>query len=224
MLRLCLRDVIVNKYIWLVTLPFYLVYGAIFFRTNVGFLLIHVLFSLGLVIGMLAVEEMNGTDRLFCSLPLKRATIVAARYLSSFLIGLFVLALFLLYGSFLDSTMNGAALDFGPVKARSAAVSYLIFLTLAFSLYFPFYFRFGTAKGAFYFSAFIFCVVGPLVIPLGCDRDFWRAPGMALIPLIEHAFQSMSITLLLTLLLLFLTGIVFVSMSLSISFYQKREF
>lgn len=86
-----------------------------------------------LVRNALVLDDQNNIDTLFCSLPVKRSTLVMARYLSSWITILGVIGLIALM------------LLFHPEKKPSFKDMFLIFsyLTLFFAVFFPFYYRFG---------------------------------------------------------------------------------
>ena len=86
-----------------------------------------------LVRNALVLDDQNNIDTLFCSLPVKRSTLVMARYLSSWITILVVIGLIVLMTLFY------------PEKSPAFKDMFLTFfyLTLFFAVFFPFYYRFG---------------------------------------------------------------------------------
>ena len=108
-----------------------------------------------LVLGACAYEEKNNSEVILNSLPLKRADIVRARYLSSFVS---VFLAFVIIGV-LGALMKGVGL---PIPLRyvriSDVIAVIVSLSLLCSLYFPVYFRYGYIKSRF-FNLILFLLV-----------------------------------------------------------------
>ncbi len=98
------------------------------------FTMMAVIMSVILIRNSMVTDDKNKTDQLFCSLPLKRSTIVFARYLGAFLAVVTVTAVM-----FLISTLHGK----GVMDFESAYITVYMVLMFFFA-FFPFYFRFGT--------------------------------------------------------------------------------
>lgn len=133
MFRLVLKDFYLfkgmNKLVslWLLFILFRLNDSTIFAVTTV-------LAAAMLVRNALILDDKHDVNSLFCSLPLRRSTIVQARYLSSLLIILSVIGLVFLISLFY------------PQKTMGFKDIFLVFfyLVLFFAVFFPFYYKFGS--------------------------------------------------------------------------------
>jgi len=226
MLRLCRKDFIACRWFWLLALVVYFLYGVISIKQDVAFMAVGVALLLGLVALTLVVEDRYRTEVLFCSLPLKRSTIVRSRYLLSGFLVLFGGLIVFGYRHFLYSLDKVKALSTNPFLHLTLE-ELLGFVTLAaflICLFYPLYFRYGLGKGAFLFTVIL---LGLLITTIGITAllSSWFDTG--------DLFTLRSIAKVKDLLgpPLFLLGavalnlaIVFFSIRLSIRFYDQRDF
>lgn len=159
MLNLILKDLRVQKNkllsflaITLFNMWFVLVYepeGDAFLKMCIGLM--------AFLVAFLTVDEVkNKSSILSYSLPVKRATIVVARYFSSFLIVVVGLQLWFVYALILDILFPGAGIDLGEVASIRVIGYYLVILSLFISLFYPPLFRLGTLKGLLVSVAVLF--------------------------------------------------------------------
>jgi len=171
-----------------------------------------------LVVGACAYEEKNNSEVILNSLPLKRAVIVRARYLSSFV---FVCLAFVIIGT-LGALMKGLGL---PIPVRyvriSDVIAVAISLSLLTSLYFPVYFRYGYIKSRF-FNLIMFLLV--FFVP-GLGLSFLK--GGSNNETLDQVMDKLAVApdwLIGIALVVVVMIIMFVSMRLSTWIYEKREF
>jgi hypothetical protein len=128
------------------SLPLSLLAGMIFlFRHTVVFPLV----TLGLlyISSVSKTEEKSRTDVLYCSLPVKKSTIVYSRYLAAFFIFVGVVAVCFPVFSIIESLdLPGRTVIFPPISAQQL-FTVTIFVALFVSGFFPFYFKYGYMKG-----------------------------------------------------------------------------
>lgn len=127
-------------------LPVSLVAGLIFLGTHtVVFPL--VTFTLIYISSVSKTEEKSRTDVLYCSLPVKKSTIVYSRYLAAFFIFVGVVAVCFPVFSIIESLdLPGRTVVF-PVISAQQLFTVTIFVVLFVSVFFPFFFKYGHMKG-----------------------------------------------------------------------------
>jgi len=197
----------------LIIKDFYLLRGAMFTWTvaYVIFILINsssaflgfvpVFMVFFLLASALALDDRNNLEPLFCSLPLKRRTMVVARYAFSFLIMSVGLLLSLL------------ASHVVPGRPLSARAVFLTFSGAVFflALFFPLNYRFG-----FRLENEPFKILGTLLAI--------AAVLFGLVTLILRAgIDFRRIRYLELYLALILAGVVAISLLLSVAFFRRRE-
>jgi ABC-2 type transport system permease protein len=92
-------------------------------------------------------EEKNRTDVLYCSLPVRKSTIVYSRYLAASFTFVGVITVCFLVFSIIESfNFPGHTLIFPPISVQQF-FSAAIFVALFISVFFPFYFKYGYMKG-----------------------------------------------------------------------------
>lgn len=204
MFRLILKDF----YLLRRTLPFIGIWLAFVTISNVTsksepdpvLAFIPIFLSFILIGNAIALDEKYKLEYLYCSLPLKRTTIVYAKYLSTLLI---ILAGIIL--SFL------AGLLF-PKQLLTPGVSFfvLFFFSLFFSVILPFSYKFGIQlEGDPGKLALVFLFI---------------VSAIAVVTFIIVYFNINIFKIKIIYLSLFLAAFVFVSVKLSVVFYNKRDF
>ncbi len=153
MLRLVWKDAMAARTLLLVGLPLYLFQIATFAAFGPGFLLGAFAFTSLLAFGSIAMEELQGTEPLWCSLPLGRAQVVGARYLTAIAGSVLGLAISWSAGQAvtrLISLPNRGASPFVSLATHAVLLALLLFVA---AFFLPFYFRFGAGRGLVWFSA-----------------------------------------------------------------------
>jgi hypothetical protein len=181
-------------------LAIYLV--VVLFRTSTPYGIMAVFLSVVFIRHSMVLDDKYKTDSLYCSLPLKRSTIVFSRYLSALLVILAVTAFI-----FILSFFHGK-----DIMTYKAAFLILFYLVLFFSVFFPFYFRFGTQMRtdlgyisiAVLILFFVIVLIGSAIYSL--EVDILKIPNIII-------YASLVMILFVS-----------VSVMLSLKIYSKREF
>lgn len=138
------KDWMTGRLFVLVLLPFYLFYGLAAHLAAGVFLLFHILLAILLIVGQLAVEEKYRSAEWICALPVRRNSLVAARYLSALVIMALLFALYCGYGALLQWLIPRPQLITGVAGIALYWPWPMIFVALLF----PLYFRYGLSGGA----------------------------------------------------------------------------
>jgi hypothetical protein len=128
------------------SLPVFLFVGMIFLvEHTVVFPL--VLLGFLYISSVSKTEEKSRTDVLYCSLPVKKSTIVYSRYLAALFTFVGVVAVCFLVFSIIESLdFPGRTVIFPPISAQQL-FTVTIFVALFVSGFFPLYFKYGYMKG-----------------------------------------------------------------------------
>jgi len=185
MLRLVWKDVVVAGWVLLAALPLYAIQLAGAVAIPPVALLLTVVFTALFAFGSIVLEEIQGTETLWCSLPLSRADLVRGRYAATAL-GI-VLGLVSSWGitRFASGLVfGGSRAEAGPLGSGAYLVLLALFLFLG-SLFLPCYFRFGAGRGLFVFGAVLFgllvlCTALGSVIPRSAVRALLSEHGSSL--------------------------------------------
>jgi hypothetical protein len=195
------------------------------------FVMVTLLSSALLAFGPVGIEELQGTEALWCSLPVSRLDVVLARYLTT-LIGTAV-------GLGTSRLVGGLAFGWVSRDPQGATVhldarvyaSLFFLITGAAGLYLPCYFRWGGGKGLQVFSMVVLglvlagaaggAVLAALVDGLPSPADL-NDPDPALVAAVKAWLDRWSgpIAIALTLVALVATC---ASATLSAWLYQKRD-
>jgi hypothetical protein len=241
MLKLCLKDCLASRWLWLLALLAFVLYAASPLGwISLAYMLLGGLLVLGCLLITAAIEDKFKTETLVASLPVRRATIVAGRYL---LAGLLTLVC--------GAAVFGALVPLSRLVGRESrmlmnprlmlsvdgAAGYLLFVVLLVAFFLPFYFGLGLGKGSAFFagalmalSAVLYGVErlwvgrsggrpGPEIFNLGPGQDI----GGAFIRLIGAFRAGLSNGLFALAVLTILAAASVLSFSLSAYLYEKRE-
>ena len=231
-----LKDLRVARRWLLIITPFYLVYAATFFRITTLYLMVNMLNTFLLAMGVTIIDDYHKAHTLLCSMPVRRRTLVAARYSSSILILILGMGACFAYGLLLDRfvTIDYGSFDLSLVG--NAIVPYLAVTVFLLCLFFPFYFRFGILKGAIVFTisvtALIVLSVGSvsLLKAIGIEsvgtwgQSISQSRGMAIFSIVSRMRDEMGLPLFVPLVGVFLGAVLTISVLLSVRYYEKREF
>ena len=238
MLRLVKNYFIANRTVlaW-TSLPLFLLAGLIFLSDHT------VIFPLG-ALGILYIlsfsktEEKNRSNILYCSLPIKKSTIVYSSYLAVLFILWGVITVCFLVFSIIESLdLPGRTVTFSPISIQQL-FTVTIFIALFASGFFPFYFKYGYMKGQFLgaaalilvsiaFLGFLYIVVslsGKTTI-LDAVMAKTELPWLSLFSIgvfaqAENIMGKLSLQALIGIVTVIL---VFVSIRVSVKFYMKRD-
>jgi len=183
--------------------------------------------GIGVMLGTLfisypfAIGEKSNLDALYVILSVNRKTVVLGRYLFAFLLNLcavafsFVFAMFGVFGTRLaDSFQNGGGGSLSLILVMTAL------LLLIQSIQLPIFFKFGYTKAKFLgiLPFVVFMVVYGTVTSLAKENGIVAELSASLAGILSNG-------VLMTALAVFVLALaVYVSYSLSVAFYSKREF
>jgi ABC-type transport system involved in multi-copper enzyme maturation permease subunit len=160
MRNLLWKDLVVGKWFWVAAIPIYL--GQLVAMSDIppAYVLLTLIGTSFFAVVSLVVEEMQGTEVLWLSLPVSRSRLVYARYAA--------VALGVAFGLGASWAVAAAVARWlGPDAAVATQLGWLAYISLGFvplmgtALFLPCYFRFGAGRGLQVFSAL---VVGILLL------------------------------------------------------------
>ena len=204
MFKLILKDF----YLLRRTIPFIGIWLALVTISNVTYksepdpvlAFIPVFLSFILIGNAIALDEKYKLENLYCSLPLKRATVVYAKYLSTLFIILAGIILSFLAGLFFPEQL----------MTPGTAFFVLFFFALFFSVLLPFSYKFGLQlEGEPGKIALVFLFI---------------VSAIAVVTFFIVYFKINILKIKIIYLCLFLAFFVFASLKLSVIFYSKRDF
>ena len=178
MLSLVWKDVVAARWILIVALPLYAIQLVTLTTAPPVSILVTLLFTALFAFGSIGMEEIQGTDALWCSLPVSRSVFVFARYATTVvgvLLGLgtsWVVGL-AAWSWFRRAEDAAAAFPYGP---GTYALLFLVLLGAA-ALYLPCYFRLGAGRGSLLFSVLVLATLvlasaaGSLIVYLAGGAD-----------------------------------------------------
>jgi len=237
MLKLCYKDFLAGRWLWLLALALFGLNWMFAFRQSLGIMLLTLL----LVGGCLAItffqDQLNKTEVLYGSLPLTRAAIVRGRYLLAGLLSLAALVVSFAYGAFLKAVFGLGDLRIslkalGSVEGLAGYALILAFLT---SLYFPLHYRFGAGRAVllFFLCLLILAVAVPglgelQLIPASLARrvaapDFLKDIGLSLVGLLGQIREALGTAVFLASAAGLASTMIAASIRLSIQTYQKTD-
>jgi len=188
------------------------------------------IFSALLAFGSLAIEEYQRTELLWISVPVSRAQIVTARYLTTILGAVVGLAIGWAIANWVARLAPAAAEGPAALLSLEAHVVLLAVLTLAAAVHLPLHFRLGAGRGLMSFVAI--SLAGLIVVSLA-TRLILSAKGLPSPTTDPAAWRELAVgwiqwaeprlALLLTLLVAFSAAMLAISLVLSTRAYETRD-
>lgn len=238
MLKLCHKDYLASRWLWLLPLAVYFLYSIQTVWRNIMLMALGAGLILGCLIITLILEDRNKTEALYGSLPVKRSTIVKGRYLlAGFLTvagGAVIFLSLILMNAFLKTQRPAPGLK--ALLTLESGVGFVVSVSLVTVFYLPLYFRFGFGRGSAIFAA---ASVG-LALVLGIlerlagrwfgfhgslfGPEFLKDLGGAILGAIGQARAALGPPLFIASILLGLSIMIFFSVRISVRFYGEREF
>jgi ABC-2 type transport system permease protein len=219
MFNLILKDILIQKrnflfgvvYILLMILSFQQVGNPMFAMSVIAF-------SYIMIQSACAYDDKNKSDVLLNSLPLKRDTIVIARYISTFVFA----AISIVYYILLSGIIRVLELPFKVYAVSLEGITGVLFaLVLINGIYFPIFFKVGYIKTKIVNFALFFGVFfgGNIIV-----QELIKNKDKAFIQAILHFFSEqtdiqIAVELFVVMILLFIISYLF-----SLHYYRKREF
>ena len=164
-----------------------------------------------------AVGEKNSIDHLYATLPMSKRSVVLGRY--GFVIALDVIsgvvACLLLF--VLQTILQR---PFSLQETLLTALVLFVIYTFFQAIQLPIYFKLGYAKAKFlaYMPIAIFPLVAVAVGSRFSEVDWVKLMGNALVWISDNQFFTVAVSVIIWI------AIMFISYSISLSFYKKREF
>ncbi|MBI5021581.1 MAG: ABC-2 transporter permease [Ignavibacteriales bacterium] len=177
----------------------------------------------------IAIDTSFGTEMTYASLPVKRSSIIVARYMSSIIITLSGFGLVILACLSSVYIFNLSDPAFRLLLSPRGITSMISFLLFILTIMLPFVFKFGPGKGVI--AALILQISLVIISPvynflMNVLNDIWDFDITYIYNLL-HNFLNWIMTLPAIYAYLFVFGIVLtlyiISISLSIRFYNKRD-
>lgn len=215
MFNLILKDILIQKRTFLISILALLLFAII---DNSVMMTYFITVTYVWLMTACGTDDKNKADYMLNSLPIKRDTIVLARYLSILTFTGIGFILYLLVSKIVF--LLGISLPLNPLSFFDffQAFGIIVFLSC---LYLPFYYKFGYAKSRI---VQLILLVGLFTILPILVKKLSLPPENSLVKFIAHlvygGFDIKSIIyILITLFVIFIT-----SLTLSINFYRRREF
>ncbi|MDI3411967.1 ABC-2 transporter permease [Bacillus sonorensis] len=183
---------------------------------QVGFLVSVLAVTYQLALGASSLEDKNNSDKILISLPIRKSTIVLSKYASIYVYAAFAILIY--YVVYLVIKLVNAPLDisFNLTGILGAAVTVTLFCSISFPLIFKYGYLKSRMANMVIFFVFIFGGSG-LFKFLNQGSASWN---QSIIAFLQNATETGAIALLICVLLL----ILILSYTVSLHFYQKREF
>jgi len=239
MLKLLVKDFKAIGLFWLLGLAFNIFFVMVFTEVNLAFLTVQVILTFLLAMVQPAVEDRFGLASFLNSLPVTREAVVKAKYLCTGIVILAGLLVFVTVPSGLNWLVHSPQIKTAPLLSPAGLLSFLLPLILLELLFLPFYFRHGLGKSLWLFLASLL-VLGavlpgalriiaglagrPLAEIFPVDREMLVVPYKPFLPLAGRLQAALGTAGLAAACLFIVAGLTWLSLSLSIRFYKKREF
>ena len=229
MYNLVWKDLLIMKrYLWLVSI--YVLFALFVFRTMPGGALsaATVGATYMLMVQVIIQDDLNKSEIMLNSLPLRRQDIVLAKYLSVFLYATFVILSYLLAQGVVSVTGIPIPISQISLEGISGALASMAVLI---SIYFPIYFKFGYLRSRMVgMILFLACL---LFLPMAVDLTVHGLGGMsnptlqnivAITQEFGNWLQTQADWQIASYLFALALVLVAASAHLSLRFYTRREF
>ena len=181
MLRLVRKDLVVAKYFLLAGLPLYVIQTAGMVTATPALLLVTALFTVALAFGSIGIEEIQGTESFWGSLPVNRRDVVLARYATT------AIGLAVGLGTSWAVARASSAWIFNDPRHATALLGPGVYAGLAFvvlvvaALFLPCYFRLGAGRALAVTSVLVLAllvlasILGSIAVHLAGGADALEA-------------------------------------------------
>lgn len=147
MLNLFLKDLRAGAVFLWAAVPFYALMGLQVFSSGSAFFWGTVVSASLLLIGTCALDWKNGADLFVQSLPVTRASVVRARYLTAAAAGLLTLALGAALGIAAALILDTRGIPWPRWVAADVGLSFVVAYAVVVAVYLPCHFRWGFGRG-----------------------------------------------------------------------------
>ncbi|WP_315116085.1 ABC-2 transporter permease [uncultured Clostridium sp.] len=219
MLNLIIKDILLQRKITFITIPYsiLMIIVSIFAGANK----ILPIYTLGIIITVylsvqyiIGYEEKNQSSLIIASLPINRDNIVISKYLSSLLLMIMNISIFLIPFFLLNVFFIAQPIEFTDYAIMLICISIIL---LTYSVYFPLYFKFGHAV----VRIFPFVIyLGGLMLPGFLQKLIEKNN-----PIMKNIINIMASNpaKFLAIFLLFSLTTLFISLLLSLNVYKNRD-
>lgn len=227
MLKLCLKDWIAGRWLWLGLVLIFLLYVVQPGMAGLFFPVFGAALVFGSLIVTFAIDDRSGVEALYGSLPLKRATVVRGRYALAGLLaavgGAIVFGTLPLLGALARSRHEEPALTF--LRSVEGVVGFLFVIAPAVLIFLPLCFRYGFGRGSIRFVV-VMGVLGVLAAAVALPfmpKGSGRNPLRAAIHALGLVRASLGTPLFIAAAVLVTACLTWISLALSLKAYERRE-
>ncbi len=221
MLNLILKDLLVQKKSFIFTV-FYSTFVFFAFSTPVFEQTIYAMGTIAiayiLILTATALDDKNRSEIILNSLPVKRDSIIMAKYLSIFVYIVVGIATMMVVG--LALKLLGMPINYRLVNGAEL-VAILMSIGILCSIYFPIYYKFGSANVRI-FNIFLFLALffGPVNI-----ANYMKKNGNnEFITSVLETIRNIPEWMIMSGVVAIVLAIILVSMLITIRIYRKKEF
>ena len=143
MLRLSMKDIRIYWFTFLINFIFWSIIATAAIQNPDIYLLLPIGFGLLVIMIPLGNDIRDGRDILYASLPIKRSSIVAAKYISSFFLAAAAFIWLILLGLVLERYLPGLSGEISGSLSFESILILLLMITLIICIYLPLALRFG---------------------------------------------------------------------------------
>jgi len=209
--NLVYKDVVAARWLLLAALPIYALQLVTLDASPPVTLALAFIFSALFASGSLAIDEVQGTEVTWCSLPVDRGTLVVARYAT--------VTLGILLGLGPCAAISGKTVGLG------ALVVLFFMLQSTAALFLPCYFRFGAGRGLMVFAVVTLVIVVALTLAgalFAAITDADLTPDRERIVALEAWFEAVRVIVTVALIVTALAATAG-SAALAIRWYAARD-
>ena len=241
MLRLSLKDLIVSRNQILISLAFWTILTPALLRSSVGIYYIAIVFGAFILFMIpLGMDSRDNTEVLYISLPIRKKTIIFARYISSIILTVIIFGWSTLTGFLIDRYSPN--INTGFIEMISTGGVFLLFCLALFiiAIMIPVFIKFGfyisiftgifvsvlvLAGFATAFSGLISLNYGQLLPEKTADASLIAIlTGKDLIYLMGRLLGDFRYYLTIPLITALMCLLIFISFKISTGIYSKKEF
>lgn len=219
MIQLILKDILLQKKRLLYFPLLYNIFSIVilqdfFLPYLVGGIVVPYLMLLTAIV----YEDINKSEIVINSLPIKKEKIIMSRYLSTFVYLVISILSYLLILFLVDIFNLPFAVDLITIPG---IVDILIGLGIIVSIYLPIFYKYGYVKGRLLHTLF---TVAALLLPTTIVKIIKENPELVFFKSFITFIQGLSVGKLSFIILIFTLLIMTISFYISLSFYKRREF
>lgn len=228
MINLVKKDFIVSKFYLFAVPGVWAVHGLAAFGLN-RYIPAGILLSIAMPSIFVVLEAFYKSDTLHCSLPVRRSTVVHARYFSSFIMVTVGLILTLIFGAVFHNLLPKAGEDFQTLMTLQGILGFLLLVVLFLSFLLPFIFRFELFKGLVVAVSTVIIIVAILwgvecLISIKQGYEILKVPAFKGVIGIIRGWLNVLGTAIVNILMVCLMAVtVLISVKLSARFYTRRD-